>query len=123
MTLGFFAARCFPAGKVLPYILSQCAGALLVSGLLRILFPGHPNLGATRPAGPALQSFVLEIILTLILMFVILSVSTGAKEKGLMAGVAVGAVVGLGGIVRGPCLRGIDEPSPLVGAGAGVGKP
>src|SRR5438445_152936 len=79
----------FPARRVLPYVLSQCAGALLASLLLRLLFfRDTTTLGATRPAGPAMQSFVLEVFLTWFLMFVILSVSTGAKEKGVMAGVA-----------------------------------
>jgi glycerol uptake facilitator-like aquaporin len=35
-------------------------------------------------------------------MFVILSVSAGAKEKGLMAGVAVGAVIALEALFAGP---------------------
>jgi aquaporin Z len=102
VTLGFFAARRFPAREVIPYLLSQGAGALLASALLRLLFPGHPTLGLTHPAGPASQSFVLELVLTLLLMFVILSVATGAKEKGLMAGVAVGAVIGLEALFAGP---------------------
>src|SRR5262249_51015520 len=38
----------------------------------------------------------------LLLMFVILSVSTGSKEKGLMAGVAVGAVIALEALFAGP---------------------
>src|SRR5213078_629783 len=46
-------------------------------------------------AGSEAQSFVLELILTFLLMFVILNVSTGAKEKGITAGIAVGAVIGL----------------------------
>jgi aquaporin Z len=66
------------------------------------LFEGHPTLGATIPAGPPAQSFVLEIILTFFLMFVILCVSTGAKEKGVMAGAAIGAVVGLEALFAGP---------------------
>jgi aquaporin NIP len=70
-------------------------GAFLASGALRFLFPDHPNLGATLPAGIAARSFVFEVILTLLLMFVALSVATGAKERGLMAGVAVGGVVAL----------------------------
>jgi aquaporin Z len=49
---------------------------------LRLLFPDNALLGGTRPAGPPLQSFALEVVLTLILMFVILSVVTGSKEKG-----------------------------------------
>lgn len=102
VTLGFWASGRFPARSVLPYLLAQAGGALLASLLLHTLFPTHPTLGATLPAGSAWQSFVLEVVLTGILMFVILSVSTGAKEKGLMAGVAVGSVVGLEALFAGP---------------------
>ena len=102
VTLGFFASRRFPGRSVLPYITVQCAGAMLASGLLRWLFPEATTLGATRPAGPAMQSFVLEAVLTWLLMFVILNVSTGAKEKGVMAGVAVGAVIALEAMFAGP---------------------
>jgi aquaporin Z len=102
VTLGFLLARRFPAGRVPAYVLSQCAGAFLASGLLRALFPGHPGLGLTRPAGSDWQSFVLEVVLTLFLMLVVLSVATGAKERGLMAGVAVGAVIALEALFAGP---------------------
>jgi MIP family channel proteins len=102
VTVGFWLARRFPARDVVPYVLAQTAGALAASGLLRALFPEHDTLGLTRPSGPALQSFVLELVLTLFLMFVILSVSTGAKEKGVMAGVAVGSVIALEALFAGP---------------------
>jgi aquaporin Z len=52
-------------------------------------------LGATMPAGSDLQSFILETLLTFFLMLTILNVSTGAKEKGITAGIAVGAVIAL----------------------------
>jgi aquaporin Z len=102
VSLGFFAARRFQRREVLPYILSQCAGAFVASGILRLLFPKNLTLGATVPTGPAMQSFVLEVILTAILMFVILNVSTGAAEKGITAGIAVGAVIGLEAMFAGP---------------------
>jgi aquaporin Z len=102
VTLGFWLARRFPARSVLPYILSQCVGAALASILLRLLFPQHSTLGATVPAGPVIQSFVLELVLTWILMLVILSVSAGAKEKGLVAGIAVGSVIALEALFGGP---------------------
>ena len=76
VSLGFFAAGRFPLREVIPYILSQCAGAFAASGILRLLFSNNASLGATLPAGPPIQSFVLELILTAILMFVILGVST-----------------------------------------------
>lgn len=102
VTLGFCAARRLGVGWVVPYLASQCAGAVLASVVLRLLFPAHPTLGATVPAGGAVQSFVLEAILTFMLMFVILSVSTGPKEKGTMAGIAVGAVIALEALFAGP---------------------
>jgi aquaporin Z len=45
---------------------------------------------------------MLELILTLLLMFTILSVSTGAKEKGITAGIAVGAIIALEAMFAGP---------------------
>src|ERR1700676_360469 len=59
VTLGFLVARRFPPRWVVPYVASQCAGALLASLFLRQLFPEHNSLGATHPAGPAMQSFWL----------------------------------------------------------------
>ena len=102
VSVGFFAARRFPLREVVPYVLSQCAGAFAASGVLRFLFPQNATLGATQPAGSATQSFLLEVILTAILMFVILSVSTGAAEKGITAGIAVGAVIALEAMFAGP---------------------
>jgi aquaporin NIP len=102
VTIGFWLAGRFPATQLGPYVGSQCAGALLASTTLRLLFPTATTLGATLPAGPGWQSFVLELILTFLLMVVILCVSTGAKEKGIMAGVAVGAVIALEAMFAGP---------------------
>jgi aquaporin Z len=102
VTIGFWTSRRFATREVLPYIASQCAGALAASALLRLLFPENRLLGSTQPAGPAAQSFVLELLLTAILMFVILGVSTGAREKGITAGIVVGAVIGLEAMFAGP---------------------
>lgn len=102
VTIGFWAARRLPGREVLPYVASQITGALLASATLRLLFPGNPLLGATMPAGSEMQSFVLEFILTFFLMLTILNVSTGAKEKGITAGIAVGAVISLEAMFAGP---------------------
>src|SRR4051794_1724128 len=106
VTCGFWLARRLPGRVVGPYVLSQVAGAVLASLVLRALFPAHPTLGATYPAGavahPVFQSFVLEAVLTAGLMFVILGVACGAKEKGLMAGIAIGGVVALEAMFAGP---------------------
>jgi MIP family channel proteins len=102
VTIGFFAARRFEGRLVLPYAISQLSGALTASLLLRGLFPQHSTLGTTVPAGPAVQSLILEVILTALLMFVILNVSVGAKERGITAGIAVGSVIALEALFAGP---------------------
>ncbi|MDX1952989.1 MAG: aquaporin, partial [Verrucomicrobiota bacterium] len=94
VTIGFAFANRMQWKEVPSYLLSQLAGAFSASVVLRMLFPGSQTLGSTLPAGSAGQSFILEMILTFILMLVVLNVSTGAKEKGITAGIAVGAVIG-----------------------------
>jgi aquaporin NIP len=59
-------------------------------------------LGTTLPAGTNGQSFILEFILTYFLMLVIINVSTGPKEQGLFAGIAVGSVILLEAMFAGP---------------------
>lgn len=102
VTIGFWTARQFDGKQVIPYIIAQLIGAIAASATLRVLFLEHNTLGATLPAGAWWQSFVLEVILTFLLMFIILNVATGAKEKGIMAGAAIGATVGLEAMFAGP---------------------
>ncbi|HUG19681.1 MAG TPA: aquaporin [Planctomycetaceae bacterium] len=102
VTLGFWVARRLDGKEVLPYLIAQLVGAFAASGVLRVLFLEHETLGTTLPAGPWWQSFVFEVLLTFLLMFVILNVSTGAKEKGIMAGAAIGGVVAFEAMFAGP---------------------
>ena len=102
VTAAFMVAGRFPARDVPGYVAAQLIGAFAASLLLHVLFPTHATLGATLPSGPWWQSFVLEVVLTAILMMVILAVSTGSREKGLLAGVAIAAVVALEAMFAGP---------------------
>ncbi len=102
VTLGFWLARRFDARLVWPYIAAQLLGAVGASLTLRVLFPHSLTLGATLPSGSDTQSFLLETLLTCGLMFVILGVSSGAKEKGITAALAIGATVALEALFAGP---------------------
>src|SRR5881227_1690325 len=115
VTIGFWAARRFDARSVLPYLASQCARALVASITLRLLFPTDLMLGATIPAGSSIQSFILELILTAVLMFVILGVSTGAREKGITAGIAIGSVIALEAMFAGPICGASMNPARSLG--------
>lgn len=102
VTLGLCAAGRCGRTLALPYVGSQCGGAFLASATLRMLFPASVGLGATVPSGSDLQSLVLEFFLTLILMFVILSISSGQVEQKMLGGVIVGGVIGLEALFAGP---------------------
>lgn len=102
VSLALAAAGRFPWRAVPGYVAAQATGAFAASGLLRALFPTNAGLGATLPAGPTGQSFILEAVLTGLLMLTILSVTTGAKEKGLTTAATVGAVIALEALFAGP---------------------
>ena len=115
VTVGFFAARRLPAADVLPYVTSQFVGACLASVILRGIFPDHATLGATLPAIGVAETLVLEVILTFFLMFVILGVSTGAKEKGATAGLAIGGTVAMASLFAGPLTGASMNPARSLG--------
>jgi len=102
VSVAFTVARKFPLQQLLPYIVSQLAGAVAASLVLKLLFPTNALLGATLPAGSAMQSFILEFLLTFFLMLVIIHVATGSKEQGMFAGLAIGSVVLLEAMFAGP---------------------
>ena len=121
VTIAFAAAGRFAWREVVGYVPAQILGAFCASGVLRFLFPDSQTLGATLPAGGVAQSFVLEVILTFLLMVVILSVSTGAKEKGITAGIAIGAVIALeamfAGLICGASMNPARSLAPAIVSG------
>lgn len=102
VSLAFWAVGEFSGKDLVPYIIAQLIGAVFASATLYLLFPDANTMGETLPAGSAMQSFILEIILTFFLMFVIINVATGSKETGIMAGLAIGLVVLLEAAFAGP---------------------
>ena len=102
VTIGFAYAKKFPWKEVPAYVLAQLIGAFLASGILLYLFPESQTLGATLPGLSAIKVFIFEIILSFFLMVVIINVSTGSKEIGVVAGIAIGSVVLLEAMFAGP---------------------
>lgn len=115
VTIAFWYARRFPGRDVPGYLAGQVLGAVSASTVVSLLFHGHPTLGATVPSGSAAQSFVMELLLTFILMLTIISVATGAKEKGVMAGMSIGGVVTLDALFGGPVSGASMNPARSIG--------
>jgi MIP family channel proteins len=102
VTLGFAVGRHFPWARVPRYWAAQLLGGLAASLLLRAMFGDTANLGTTLPTGSDRQSFVLELVLTLILMFVIVAVATDTRAVGQAAAIAIGGTIGLEALFAGP---------------------
>lgn len=115
VTIAFWYARRFPARDVPAYLAGQILGAISASVVVSVLFHGHPTLGSTLPAGTTVQSFVMEVLLTFILMLTIINVSDGSKEKGLMAGASIGGVVALDALFGGPVSGASMNPARSIG--------
>lgn len=115
VSIAFSVSGKFRIRYLLPYLLSQCAGALLASRTIRYLFPSNELIGATMPKGLPMQSFFLEAILTFFLMLVIIQVATGSKEQGLFAGLAIGSMVGLEAMFAGPISGASMNPARSLG--------
>jgi len=115
VTVAFAYAKKFSWIEVPKYILAQCLGAILASSLLLFLFPESEFLGATLPSFEPYKAFVLEILLTFFLMVVIINVSTGAKEIGVIAGIAIGGVVLLEAMFAGPMTKASMNPARSLG--------
>jgi aquaporin Z len=102
VTIGLTLVKLHPKKEVAPYLVAQLIGAFAASLTLAQLFPENELLGSSLPQGSEMQSFILEFILTFMLMIVILLTSQGGKLEQYFAPVAIGATVGLEALYAGP---------------------
>lgn len=115
VTLAFAITRHFPWREVPAFIVGQLLGATLGALTLTLLFGLAANVGATLPAGSVIQSFGLEILLTAVLMFVIISVATDTRAVGQLAALAIGFAVALGALWGGPISGASMNPARSLG--------
>jgi aquaporin NIP len=111
VSIAFAYAKKFSWKEVPKYIIAQILGALLASLILWFLFPASETLGATIATVDVWRAFVLELLLTFFLMVVIINVSTGSKEIGVVAGIAIGGVVLLEAMFAGPITNASMNPA------------
>jgi len=122
VTIAFAYAKKFSWKEVPKYIIVQVLGALTASLILWYLFPTSEHLGATIPSVDVGRAFVMELLLTFFLMVVIINVSTGSKEIGIIAGIAVGAVVLLEAMFAGPITNASMNPARSIAPAIVAGK-
>jgi MIP family channel proteins len=122
VTLGMAAARRFPWSYAPIYIAAQLVGAVLAALATWLTFGGagarsEANLAATYPARGVgdLQAFILEILITFILVFVVISVATDERAPAAIAPIAVGFALAVGVFIAGPVTGGAVNPARALG--------
>lgn len=132
VTLAFALTRHFPKREIAPYILAQCAGAVVasyihVASLSPVLAATQPkqvlNLGVTLPVdGSFTTALVWEFMLTFLLMLVIMSMATDFRAVGPAAGLAIGGTVGLEAMFAGPLCGASMNPARSLGPALAAGE-
>ncbi len=117
VTSAFAARRVFPFRWVVPYWAAQFAGAICGALFLQVMFR-HVTEGGTYPIsrpGGDWRSFVMEILLTAVLVSVILHTATGGRSIGHNAALAVGATIALLGLFASPISGASMNPARTLG--------
>jgi MIP family channel proteins len=115
VTIAFWSVRRFPAADIAPYVAAQCAGGTLASlTLLGVLGPAG-QLGATLPAVGWHKAFLVEWLLSFVLMLVIMAVATDDRVPEGFAGLAVGLTVGFCALMGGPLTGASMNPARSLG--------
>jgi MIP family channel proteins len=121
VTLGMAAARRFPWNYVPIYVAAQLVGAVLAALATWVTFGGgarsQANLAATYPAQGVgdLQAFIVEMLITFILVFVVISVATDERAPAAIAPIAVGFALAVGVFIAGPVTGGAVNPARALG--------
>ena len=121
VTLGMAATKKFPWQFVPHYVGAQLVGAVLGALATWITFGGaarsEAKLAATYPAQGVgdLQAFVVEILITFILVFVVMAVATDDRAPAAIAPIAVGFALAVGVFIAGPVTGGSVNPARSLG--------
>ena len=114
VTLAFALTKHFPVRKVIPYWIAQILGAIVASFAVQYLM-GPVGLGVTLPSVPVFPAFLIEIIMTFILMIVVMAVATDTRAVGEAAAIAVGGTVTFLVLFGGPLTGASLNPARSIG--------
>jgi MIP family channel proteins len=122
VTLGMAATGKFPWNYVPIYIAAQLVGAVLAALATWLTFGGagarsEASLAASYPARGVgdLQAFLVEILITFILVFVVMAVATDQRAPAAIAPIAVGFALAVGVFIAGPVTGGAVNPARALG--------
>lgn len=115
VTIGLWTVGRFPARRILPYVLSQCAGAIVASLVLFAMFGDAGNFGATVPTLPVSTAIAIEMAISAVLAFAVCALSSGKSASAIVSALVLGAIVCIGAFVSGPLTGGSFNPARSLG--------
>jgi aquaporin Z len=122
VTLAFWPVGRFHGRDVLPYAAAQCAGAVLAAYALVAVLGPVGKVGATLPAVGVGGSFLVEWLLSFVLMLVVMAVATDQRVASGFAGIAVGLTVGFCAMTGGPLTGASMNPARSLGPAVAGGS-
>lgn len=125
VTVAFWSVRRFPGREVFPYVLAQCSGAIAAALVLRSVLGTIGDSGATLPHVGIERAFLVEWLLSFVLMLVIMAVATDGRVADGVAAIAVGLTVGfcaLLGPLTGSSMNPARSLGPALAGGQWVGQ-
>jgi len=120
VTLSLACIGEFPLRQVPPYVSAQIAGGLFGALLHAWTWPLGPGTAMTLPAADvsAWQAFLLEAVMTFLLVTVIIGVALSGKVPAAAAGAAIGATLGalvlVGGAITGASMNPARSLGPAI---------
>ncbi|KAF7150271.1 hypothetical protein RHSIM_Rhsim02G0020700 [Rhododendron simsii] len=115
VTIAFATCGQFPWSKVPLYIMAQGIGSVLATYVGKLVYGISSELMTTRPLHGSAAAFWVELIATLIIMFLASALTHHAKYIGHLAGFIVGTAIGLAVLITGPVSGGSMNPARSLG--------
>ena len=125
ITVGLWAGKRFPAQDILPYVISQVAGAIAAAAVLYLIASGKPGFeaggfaangyGDLSPGKYSLLScLVCEVVMTFFFLLIIMGITTTVVPAG-FAPIAVGLALTLIHLVSIPVTNTAVNPARSTG--------
>lgn len=111
VTFAFWVTKRFPGKRVVGYWVAQFLGAIAASAFHALVWGTEHGFGKTIITISPFAGLLVEVVLSFVLMFVIMSVATDSRAVGELAGIAIGTTVAMCAFVGGPLTRASMNPA------------
>ncbi|KAJ4771793.1 NOD26-like intrinsic protein 1 [Rhynchospora pubera] len=122
VTIAFALFKNFPFACVPLYIVAQVLGSICASTVLSFIFDPVQDGGVTVPTISTSRAFILEFVITFILLFVVNAMTFDSKANQKLAAIAVGLTVLLNSLIAGPSTGASMNPVRTLGTALVTGN-